>query len=340
MNSPRRTSIMKDIGRIWLAVVNLHAGSGKTASLWREAELLLEKMKIQHDNKYTDYKYHAADIAYRAAVKGFRRFIAVGGDGTIHEVLEGVMRFVDGAAAVGESVSIADFTLAVIPIGSGNDWIRIHNINYNIEETVSLIRSESFIRQDVVKVSVLPAECREDYESAVPERISYMVNIGGVGFDARVCERVNRQKEMGKRGKLLYINALLNLFFRYKSVPMTVFCDGMKVFDGKCFSVALGNGRFCGGGLRQTPGAVFDDGLLDLTLIPESALPHVLAHVARLFDGRFASVKGLVCGRGRSVIVVPGTSRREIIEVDGEIIGNTPVRFEVLPEQMNVLHAF
>ena len=150
----------------------------------------------------------------------------------------------------------------------------------------------------------------------------------------------NRQKEKGKRGKLLYINALLNLFFRYKSVPMTVFCDGMKVFDGKCFSVALGNGRFCGGGLRQTPGAVFDDGLLDLTVIPESALPHVLAHVARLFDGRFASVKGLVCGRGRSVIVVPGTSRREIIEVDGEIIGNTPVRFEVLPEQMNVLHRF
>ena len=133
---------------------------------------------------------------------------------------------------------------------------------------------------------------------------------------------------------------MLNLFFRYKSVPMTVFCDGMKVFDGKCFSVALGNGRFCGGGLRQTPGAVFDDGLLDLTVIPESALPHVLAHVARLFDGRFASVKGLVCGRGRSVIVVPGTSKREIIEVDGEIIGNTPVRFEVLPEQMNVLHAF
>ena len=67
---------MKDIERVWLAVVNLHAGSGKTASLWREAERLLEKMKIQHDNKYTDYKYHAADIAYRAASKGQRQKVS------------------------------------------------------------------------------------------------------------------------------------------------------------------------------------------------------------------------------------------------------------------------
>ena len=331
---------MKVSERVWLAGVNLHAGSGKTASLWREAERLLEKMKIQHDNKYTDYKYHAADIAYRAASKGFRRFIAVGGDGTIHEVLEGIMRFVDGSNAIGEPVCISEFTLAVIPIGSGNDWIRIHNIDYNMEETVSLIKAESFVRQDVVKVSVLPASCTGDYGTAVPVKISYMVNIGGVGFDARVCERVNRQKEKGMRGKLLYVNALLYLFFRYKSVPVSVFCDGEKVFEGSCFSVALGNGKFCGGGMRQTPGAVFDDGLLDLTVIPENALPHVLVHVARLFDGRFSSVKGLVCKRGHTIAVVPGTSRRELIEVDGEIIGNSPVRFEVLPHQINVLHAF
>lgn len=331
---------MKDLRRVWLAVVNLHAGSGKTASLWREAEHLLEKLGIQHDNKYTDYKYHASGIAYRAASKGFRRFIAVGGDGTIHEVLEGVMKFVDESSALGEPVSISEFTLAVIPIGSGNDWIRIHNINYNIEETVSLIKSESFIRQDVVKVSVLPVSCPGDYETAVPEKITYMVNIGGAGFDARVCERVNRQKEKGMRGKLLYINALLYLFFKYKSVPMSVFCDGVKVFEGGCFSVALGNGKFCGGGLRQTPGAEFDDGLLDLTVIPEKALRHVLPHAARLFDGRFTSVKGLVCRRGRCIIVVPGSSRRELVEVDGEIIGSSPVRFEVMPQQINVLHRF
>ncbi len=323
---------------MWLAVVNLHAGSGKTASIWREAERLLVEKQVLHDNKYTDFKYHAAEIAYKAASDGFRRFIAVGGDGTIHEVLEGVMKFVDESAAAGRHVRISDFVLAVIPIGSGNDWIRVHNVGYNLEETVSLIRDESFIRQDIVKVSTLPVSYRDGSEYAVPEHVSYMVNIGGVGFDARVCERVNRQKEQGMRGKMLYVNALLYLFFHYRSVPMAVWCDGEKVFEGNCFSVALGNGKFCGGGLRQTPDAVFDDGLIDMTVIPDRALPEVLLKVARLFDGRFTSIRRLVCRRARSVVVVPMSDVREIIEVDGEIIGNSPVRFEIMPEQMNVLH--
>lgn len=329
---------MMDNGQMWLAVVNLHAGSGKTASIWREAERLLEEKKVLHDNKYTDFRYHAAEISYEAASQGFRKFIAVGGDGTVHEVLEGIMRYVEESSGTSGAAGISDFTLAVIPIGSGNDWIRIHNISYNIEDTVSLIKAGSFVRQDIVKISILPEDCTDGFGTAMPQKVSYMVNIGGVGFDARVCERVNARKARGKRGKLLYVNALLYLFFHYESVPMAVFCDGEKVFDGKCFSVALGNGKYCGGGLRQTPDAVYDDGLLDLTVIPDYSLPRILMELPKFFSGRLSSVRGIETRRGRSVTVVPKSDRRELIEVDGEIIGNTPVRFEVLEEQINVLH--
>ena len=331
---------MKESGQMWLAVVNLHAGSGKTASLWREAESLLVGKGIYHDNRYTDFKNHAAEIAYEAACRGLRRFIAVGGDGTVHEVLEGIMKYVEETSVTSAPARLSDFYLAVIPIGSGNDWIRIHGISYNMAETVRLIEEESFIPQDIVKVSTLPVGCGEDFMDAGPENISYMVNIGGVGFDARVCERVNGQKEQGRRGKLLYINALIYLFFHYKSLPMTVWCDGEKVFEGSCFSVALGTGLYCGGGLRQTPDAIFDDGLLDLTVIPEYSLGRILLELPKLFNGRLPSVKGIETRRGRSIAVIPGTERREIIEVDGEIIGNSPVRFDVLGEQMNVLHKF
>ena len=102
---------MLESGQMWLAVVNLHAGSGKTASLWREAENLLVKMKIKYDNKYTDYKYHAAGIAYGAASSGFRKFIAVGGDGTVHEVLEGIMRYVEESASSASPPSASSFTV-------------------------------------------------------------------------------------------------------------------------------------------------------------------------------------------------------------------------------------
>ena len=321
---------------MWFTIVNLHAGSGKTVSIWRKAEILLAKAGIPYDNKYTDCKYHATEIAFQAASEGYRKFIAVGGDGTIHEVLEGIMKYACGT----ESVSVSDFSIAVIPIGSGNDWIRIHGINRNLERTIELIRNESLVRQDVVRVSVFdPVAEPEQLLSAEPVRTSYMVNIGGVGFDARVCERVNEQKLEGKKGKLLYINSLLYNLFHFKPFSATVFCDGRKLFEGGCFSIAVGTGKYSGGGLRQTPDAVFDDGLLDYTVIPPFSVARILKEAPKLFTGRLLTVKELICGKCKSLTVAPFRSRAELVEVDGEIVGNVPVRFDVLPQQINVLHA-
>ena len=327
---------MPGTGDLWFTIVNLHAGSGKTVSIWRKAEILLAKAGIPYDNKYTDCKYHATEIAFQAASEGYRKFIAVGGDGTIHEVLEGIMKYACGT----ESVSVSDFSIAVIPIGSGNDWIRIHGINRNLERTIELIRNESLVRQDVVRVSVFdPVAEPEQLLSAEPVRTSYMVNIGGVGFDARVCERVNEQKLEGKKGKLLYINSLLYNLFHFKPFSATVFCDGRKLFEGGCFSIAVGTGKYSGGGLRQTPDAVFDDGLLDYTVIPPFSVARILKEAPKLFTGRLLTVKELICGKCKSLTVAPFRSRAELVEVDGEIVGNVPVRFDVLPQQINVLHA-
>ena len=327
---------MPGTGELWFTIVNLHAGSGKTVSIWRKAEILLAEAGIPYDNKYTDCKYHATEIAFQAASEGYRKFIAVGGDGTIHEVLEGIMKYVCGT----ESVSVSDFSIAVIPIGSGNDWIRIHGINRNLERTIELIRNESLVRQDVVRVSVFdPVAEPEQLLSAEPVRTSYMVNIGGVGFDARVCERVNEQKLEGKKGKLLYINSLLYNLFHFKPFSATVFCDGRKLFEGGCFSIAVGTGKYSGGGLRQTPDAVFDDGLLDYTVIPPFSVARILKEAPKLFTGRLLTVKELFYGKCKSLMVAPFRSRAELVEVDGEIVGNVPVRFDVLPQQINVLHA-
>ena len=215
------------------------------------------------------------------------------------------MRYVEESASSASPARISDFTLAVIPIGSGNDWIRIHNIDYNIADTVSLIRDNSFVLQDVVKVTALTPPAYDGGGTLSREHVSYMVNIGGVGFDARVCERVNGKKAGGKRSKLLYINALLYLLFHYESVPMAVYCDGDKVFEGKCFSVALGTGRYCGGGLRQTPCAEYDDGLLDYTIIPKTPLLKVVRELPRLFNGTLHQSEYVISGKCRSLQIVP-----------------------------------
>ena len=258
-----------DNSTIWLAVVNPHAGSGRTASEWKKAEQMLISRGIAFTCRMTDCRQHATEIACRAAEEGYRRFIAVGGDGTIHEVLGGIACAIENARLNDGKMDLSEFYLAVIPVGSGNDWIKAHGITHDTASVVGLIEKGSFALQDIAKVTVLEhSRGKEGGDMLVPGPYSYMVNIGGAGLDARVCDRVNYQKNHGKKGRMLYINSLVYNLVHGDIFNVSIECDGNVVYDGECLSVAFGIGQYSGGGLRQTPDAVTDDGLLDYTVIP------------------------------------------------------------------------
>ena len=246
---------------LWLAVVNVFAASRKAGSIWKKAAVMLEQAGVQYKAKFTGGADNASELSRKAAHAGYRKFIAVGGDGTMHDVLNGIAGYVSSHSA--EGVSLSDFTIAVIPVGSGNDWVKSAGVSKDINASVSLIAEGGTGQQDVVKVSVLDAATSE------PQLVSYMANVGGVGLDARVCEIVNRKKEQGSRGKQLYVSALLYCIRHRVPIRAKVICDGEVVFDGKYLSMAFGVGKYSGGGMRQTPLAVLDDGLLDVTVIPD-----------------------------------------------------------------------
>lgn len=330
-----------DNSTIWLAVVNPHAGSGRTASEWKKAEQMLISRGITFTCRMTDCRQHATEIACRAAEEGYRRFIAVGGDGTIHEVLGGIACAIGNARLNGGKMDLSEFYLAVIPVGSGNDWIKAHGITHDTASVVGLIEKGSFALQDIAKVTVLEhSRGKEGGDMLVPGPYSYMVNIGGAGLDARVCDRVNYQKNRGKKGRMLYINSLVYNLVRGDIFNVSIECDGNVVYDGECLSVAFGIGQYSGGGLRQTPDAVTDDGLLDYTVIPPVSVMEMLKDGPRLFNGTFTKADFLVCGRCRSMTVYTAPGHTAPVEVDGEIVGALPVRIEILPQQINVLHAF
>lgn len=331
---------MKEVGE-WLAVVNPHAGSGRTAQEWRRAEALLDSRGISYTIRMTDCRMHATEIAYTAARAGARRFMAVGGDGTVHEVLGGLASAIGDAIRNGEDIRLSDFFLAVIPIGSGNDWIKSHGIRRSLETVVDLIDKGSFVPQDIAKVTVLePLRCGAASDGPFPGPFTYMLNIGGAGLDAHVCERVNFQKSQGKRSSLIYINSLVYNLLHDRPSPVRVECDGETVFEGDCLSIAFGIGGYSGGGLRQTPDAIMDDGLLDYTIIPKISLMDALRYAPGLFDGTFTKAPVLTSGRCRSVEVKPLSDAEVPVEVDGEILGHLPVRIDVLPQKINVLHSF
>ena len=313
----------------WIVIVNVYAASKKAGSMWRKAERLLKEYGVDYQCRLTGTEGNACQLAYAASAEGCRRIVAVGGDGTVHDVLNGIMQYVDTPEAAAAGVTLDEFTLGVLPMGSGNDWIRSTGVPKKMSEAIALLASGSFIRQDVVKASLL------DTDGSV-RSVSYMANIGGVGIDADVCRVVNVNKKLGYRGKILYVVALVRCLRKRVPVNVRIICDGKVLYDGSIFSIAFGIGKYSGGGMRQTSDAVLDDGLLDVTVIPDISLGVIARRAYRLFTSTFTQVKELTVGRGVSVEVSP-EDVRPYAEVDGEVIGQAPVRFDVMPSHLNVL---
>lgn len=317
---------MKQKQDIWLIVVNVFAASRKAGELWRRAESLLKHQGISYECRYTGDSGNACRVAEDASREGYRKFVAVGGDGTVHDVLNGIMTFVD---ALGSEVRLEDFYLSVLPMGSGNDWVKSLGISKEVKGIVGLMASGSFGRQDVVKVSIMD-------ETGNAKAVSYMANVGGVGIDADVCRIVNVNKKMGMSGKILYVKALIQCLIHRKPVTARVLCDGVEVFHGKYFSIAFGIGKYSGGGMRQTSDAVMDDGFLDMTLIPELGMLKIAKEAPKLFTGTFTRIPELVTKRCRNIVVMP-EGGQPYVEVDGEVIGAAPVCLEIMGSQINVL---
>ena len=137
---------MSETKTSWYFIVNPRAGSGKTMSEWVPAERLLEAEGIPFVTAMTDHKKHAITLAREAAADGYRRIAAVGGDGSLHEVLGGICSWCEETGTPPE-----DFHLAVIPIGSGNDWIKSCHVPDDVTEALKLLIDGSFGWMDIIR---------------------------------------------------------------------------------------------------------------------------------------------------------------------------------------------
>ena len=124
----------------WMAIVNVYAASKKAGAYWAEAEKLLERYGVDFDSLSTGNGHNAMTLSLMACRDGYRKFIAAGGDGTIHDVLGGIGQYVSSGEA---DLTFSDFTIAVIPVGSGNDWIRTAGVPRDMAKAAALIGSGS-----------------------------------------------------------------------------------------------------------------------------------------------------------------------------------------------------
>lgn len=162
-----------------------------------------------------------------------------------------------------------------------------------------------------------------------------MANVAGVGFDAAVNRRYNHLKEEGKRGKWLYLWSTLKAIMRYNSTGVKVYVDDKLEVNDLVYSATIGIGKYNGGGMLQTPDAVADDGLFDLTVIRRMNPLQVLYNFKVLFNGRIYRLHSTSLNRGRTIRIE--SSPEIAIEVDGEALGESPFEFEVIDRAVRVV---
>lgn len=274
---------------------------------------LLRKNGIAHDPVFTEHRYHAAELAVEAANRGYRKLIVVGGDGTLNEVVNGLF--------IQRQCEPKDITLAVIAVGTGNDWVRTFGIPRNYTAVVRAIKEGYTYLQDVGKVT---------YTESKVQQTRYMANVAGLGFDAYVIKIFNHLKLKGYKGKWLYLYSLLKGYFSAKPAGATIEVDGKVIYNKLLFSLAVGICRYNGGGIQQLPRAVANDGLLDLTIIRPVHWWHVVFRAKRLFNGNIYSIGHVHHAQGKEVKI---TSAPPIpIETDGELQGVSPVTISVVQQ--------
>lgn len=302
----------------WFVLVNPTSGSGKGLADYPNISKLLRDNGILHEAVFTEHKHHAAELTVSAIESGYRHIIVVGGDGTLHEAINGLF--------IQKSVSPADVTIAVISAGTGNDWIRMFGIPTRYSEAIRAIKEGYTFLQDVAEV---------DYEESKYRQTRYMANVAGAGFDAAVIKRTLNSKAKGYLGRSGYLWCLVRSFFSHKSTGTKIWIDDRLVFNGLLFSIAIGVGKYNGGGIQQLPAAVADDGLLDVTMIRPVHWWHVIFRLRRLFNGTIYSIGHVMHAKGKKIRI---ESAPEVpLEIDGEMYGGSPIELRVKHREVRVI---
>ncbi len=290
----------------WLALLNPVSASGRGARERPRIERALRDANVPFQLEVAAFPGHAKELVHKAAVAGVRRFIAIGGDGTLHEVVNGIFSagLPPGSATVG-----------LIPLGRGNDWARMSRIPRAVESAADLIGRARAVLHDVGIVEL---------DAPGPGAVRYFINVAGVGFDAHVVERTRAVR----LGRLTYLAGLLRGFLTFRA-PSISLVTGEVRREGPMFLAFAALGRYCGAGMLVAPDASPSDGLFDVVTVDALTKLELLVNLRRLFDGTLTRHPKVQLVRSAS-LRVDATPPAQV-EADGELLGRTPVTFRVLP---------
>ena len=291
-------------------LVNPASDNGRTGRRWPELAHRAAHAGLDGETLFSERPGHLIDLARTAVDGGAQLVVAVGGDGTLNEVINGVAG--------------RDVDLATIPLGTGMDFGRAYGIPTRFDDAVSVVLDGATRTIDAGRVRY------RTWDGQDAER--WFGNVGTVGMSGAVAQRANgMSKVLG--GRVTFFYALTRVFLTWQNTDVTVSLDDVER-SGRMHDVIVANGPWHGGGMMLAPDAKPDDGLFDVVLIGDVSKLDFLTTAPKIYKGRHVTHPKVEILRSAHATV--DAPERLPIEVEGEQVGTTPAVFEIVPGALRV----
>jgi diacylglycerol kinase (ATP) len=295
-----------------VCVVNEHAGGGAMADIFRRMEHDLEAAVGPFDVVFTDGPGHATTLVRDALRAGAKRIYAGGGDGTLNECINGFFES-DGTAIQPEAA------LGMLSGGTGGDFRKTIGLA-STEDALRALAGGKVVRADIGRVTYRP------HDSA-GQTTRYFLNIASFGLSGLVDKHVTTLKQFG--GKVAYYGATLMSLWGWKNPRVTLTFDGETTSPRPIVTVAVGNGRYFGGGMKVCPDARIDSGHFQVTTLGDLSRLELMLMSRSLYSGLHVYDPRVSVRTAKVVVAESDTPVH--LDIDGEPLGTLPARFEVLP---------
>jgi YegS/Rv2252/BmrU family lipid kinase len=287
-----------------LFIINPSAGKGRPLKFIPEIKRFFNLKTDEYFIEITNYPGHATEIVRQYVTQDKFRVYSVGGDGTLNEIINGMM----GSGS----------SLAIIPTGSGNDFIK--SLDYDLLE-------EKLLFQTVYGREV-------PIDLAVVNR-RYFANIASFGFDAEVVDHTQKiKRNFLIPSGLCYYAGIIATLFQYRNLHLKVSIDGRKM-DTKFLLIAVANGKYYGGGILPAPEAKIDDGLFDICLITGKNFFEIIWTLPKYVKGQHRGVPGVHFYKAREVKII--CDQEVALNIDGEVVKVNEAVFRIIPHGINLV---
>lgn len=298
-----------------LVVANPRSANGSLGRRWGQISATIEQSFGPLDLRLTSAPGEASSISRTALQQGYEMVVALGGDGTISEVVDGF--FTPDGPVNDQAV------LGVLPFGTGGDFRKTIKAPRQLRASTRCLAGQQTSSIDVGRMSYL------DHQGA--EQVRHFINIASFGIGGLVDQLVNNTtKALG--GRVSFAVATARAMRRYRPQRALIRLDQQEQQEVTLHSVAVANGRYFGGGMFIAPQAKLDDGLFDVITLGPMSMADLLRHGHRIYKGTHLTLDQVSMARARRVEAVPANPGEAILlDVDGETPGRLPAVFEVLP---------